>query len=110
MDVKLLLERSTAQDLVDALHDEESTEVKSIESEKDLTEQAFGLAEAAAILAVARSAFGLASALWKFSKRRPETRSTIVIDTPLGNAKFELTQEMSVEDIERLIVPMFPTT
>jgi hypothetical protein len=110
MRVKLLLENSTAPDLVNALRDEESTEVESVGIEKDMNEQAFGIAEVGAIIAVVKGAVQLATAIRKFARRPGAMRSSVKIETTLGKAEFELSQEMSVEDILALVDPLFAAT
>jgi hypothetical protein len=109
MRVKLLLENSAAQDLVDTLQEEEGTEIQSVGIEKDLTEQAFGIAELGAIIAVVKGAVQLAGAIRRFARRPGATRSTLTIETAVGNAKVELSREMSEEEILALVSPLFPT-
>lgn len=106
MRIKISTEASATTGLVDSL-EQSGVAVEGTSTEKDLTEQAFGIAEVGIVIAVVKGAVDLATSLWKFAHRNSPARQTVHLQTAVGTVTLELSEDASVDDLRQLIEPLF---
>ncbi|WP_028049628.1 hypothetical protein [Cellulomonas sp. URHD0024] len=88
--------------------DGSSLQILSVEPTRDDTEQQFGLAELAIVVAVVKSAAELAESLhtWWARRKSPRTQ-TLRMSTSIGRVTIELSEDVTVDDLRQALTPLF---
>ncbi len=105
--VLITSEASVVPALVEDLEQQPGIDVQSIAEESDDSEQLFGLAEAASIIAIVRSAVDLAKAIRGLIARRPERLQSLRLKTAFGSVTVELSPDATIEELQRKVEPLF---
>jgi hypothetical protein len=107
MRIKLATEKAVAAELVNELEGQPGIDIEATSTEKDLTEQAFGLAEVGIVIAAVKGVVELATAIWKFAHRDSSDRQTVRLQSAVGSVTIELSPDASVDDLRQLVEPLF---
>jgi len=89
----------------------ERSEIKVEETyeQKDLTEQAFGLAELSIVIALIKGAADLARVLKGLLDRSSKNKQKVQIKTAFGSVTLELDKDLTIEELRQKLEPLFGT-
>src|SRR3954454_3189402 len=107
MRISIVGEAEVISDLTAELEVQTGAEVQSAGPAQDLTEQAFGVAEAAAIIALVKSAAELAALLKGLLGRRSAGTQNLQLKTAVGAVTIELAEDATIDDLRRMVEPLF---